>query len=763
MAGEIPIFEHTRGCVSVRYLGWIAAIMLCAFVHADAQEDERVNVRHAHAAESPEAWQYAHSPVYPAGRFVILPDNEGRTGFDLPLAYALQRALDSIRITQGVAGVSAAVLVPEQGVWLGVSGFSSRIPPMNADASMLFGIGSNTKAFISATTLSLVDAGMLSLDDSLSRWLPSYRYITGSVTIRQLMNMTSGLYDYLNDSNAQGDSVQANPTRLWTPEELLRTFVGPPHRPPGGAYSYCNTDYVLLGMVIKNITGRSVSSQIRERILTPLSLNHTYLEVEESSVDPVAHPWDSGIDFASIPVTAHFSTLWTAGGVMSTAENMARWVTALYEGKVITQAALAQMLTFVPMSSTAATGFEWNGYGLGVRQGSYYGKKVLGHAGAVMGYVSITGYIPRTGAGFAVLFNASEGSTGRALTALFDAYLRRVGTYAARPGVCYAMAGGADSSRVYMADSSTGALTPVGPPHYGQIVGARIDPRTGMFWGLANAGGWELVQLDGETGEAYPRVRVTFPSGAPTDFKGLDFSPGGTLFVGSVDGRIYRINPATGVAILAVSSKISISGLAFDPATGELWASIRTNATLRDRLYRIDLANGDTVSAGNTGFNQPLADLAFDAAGNLFGLLGSPTSALKYRLARIDKATGTGTEIGSVGLTGMVGIAFSPTVGGTGVDLRTPAGVAAAFELEQNYPNPFNPSTHIRYMLPASADVRLSVYDLLGREVSLLVNERLDAGIHEVGFDGAALAAGVYFYRLQAGDFAQTRRFVLLK
>ena len=113
---------------------------------------------------------------------------------------------------------------------------------------------------------------------------------------------------------------------------------------------------------------------------------------------------------------------------MSTAENMARWVTALYEGKVITQAALAQMLTFVPMSSTAATGFEWNGYGLGVRQGSYYGKKVLGHAGAVMGYVSITGYIPRTGAAFAVLFNASEGGTGRALTALFDAYLRRVGT-----------------------------------------------------------------------------------------------------------------------------------------------------------------------------------------------------------------------------------------------------------------------------------------------------------------------------------------------
>ena len=168
-------FNTRGGCVRVRYLGWIAAIVLCTSVHAEAQEDERVNARHALPAESPEAWQYAHSPVYPAGRFVILPDNEGRTGFDPALAYALQRALDSIRITQGVAGVSAAVLVPEQGLWLGVSGISSKIPPVNVNASMLFGIGSNTKAFISTTILSLVDAGMLSLDDSLSRWLPSYR------------------------------------------------------------------------------------------------------------------------------------------------------------------------------------------------------------------------------------------------------------------------------------------------------------------------------------------------------------------------------------------------------------------------------------------------------------------------------------------------------------------------------------------------------------------------------------------------------------
>jgi hypothetical protein len=86
-----------------------------------------------------------------------------------------------------------------------------------------------------------------------------------------------------------------------------------------------------------------------------------------------------------------------------------------------------------------------------------------------------------------------------------------------------------------------------------------------------------------------------------------------------------------------------------------------------------------------------------------------------------------------------------------------------AVSLAQNYPNPFNPSTTITYALPKSSDMRLSVYDLLGREVSVLVNERKDAGVHEVKFDGSGLSSGVYLYRLRAGDFVQTRKLLLLQ
>ena len=94
---------------------------------------------------------------------------------------------------------------------------------------------------------------------------------------------------------------------------------------------------------------------------------------------------------------------------------------------------------------------------------------------------------------------------------------------------------------------------------------------------------------------------------------------------------------------------------------------------------------------------------------------------------------------------------------------KTMAGMPKETLLEQNYPNPFNPRTTIKFELPRASQVHLSVFDILGREVSVLVNEKRDAGVHEVKFNGSGLASGMYFYRLQAGDFVQTRKFCLIR
>jgi hypothetical protein len=99
----------------------------------------------------------------------------------------------------------------------------------------------------------------------------------------------------------------------------------------------------------------------------------------------------------------------------------------------------------------------------------------------------------------------------------------------------------------------------------------------------------------------------------------------------------------------------------------------------------------------------------------------------------------------------------------TGVDARNAAAIPEEFSLIQNYPNPFNPATVISYHLPVLSDVKLAIYDLLGREVAVLVNEKMDAGVHEVRFEASALPSGMFFYRLNAGDFVQTKRLVFLK
>ena len=94
---------------------------------------------------------------------------------------------------------------------------------------------------------------------------------------------------------------------------------------------------------------------------------------------------------------------------------------------------------------------------------------------------------------------------------------------------------------------------------------------------------------------------------------------------------------------------------------------------------------------------------------------------------------------------------------------RLSTDMPAHFILDQNYPNPFNPSTTIRYGLPHTSNVTLTVFNTLGQLVAQLVNGEQEAGYHEVRFDGTGLSSGVYFYRLKAGDFVETKRLMLMK
>jgi hypothetical protein len=151
--------------------------------------------------------------------------------------------------------------------------------------------------------------------------------------------------------------------------------------------------------------------------------------------------------------------------------------------------------------------------------------------------------------------------------------------------------------------------------------------------------------------------------------------------------------------------------------------------------------NGISWTAVNAGLTSTFVRALAESGTNLFAASGSNIFA--------------GTHDGGVWRRPLSEMITDVVQGGS----EMPTGYA----LQQNYPNPFNPTTTIKFELPQTSEVRLSVYDLLGREVSVVVNEKRNAGVHEVKFDGTGLSSCVYFYRIQAGDFTQTKRLLLLK
>jgi len=144
--------------------------------------------------------------------------------FDPLLASRLQTTLDSMRLANNVKGISACIIYPGTGTWKGVSGISHGGTPIHSD--MEFAIASNTKLFTGVLLLKLAESNLLDLDDSLHQYLPPLNNIDSNITLRQLLNHTSGLYD-VTSVPGYPDSILTDPNRIFTPAEII-SWAGPP-------------------------------------------------------------------------------------------------------------------------------------------------------------------------------------------------------------------------------------------------------------------------------------------------------------------------------------------------------------------------------------------------------------------------------------------------------------------------------------------------------------------------------------------------------
>ncbi|RSS61057.1 class A beta-lactamase-related serine hydrolase [Streptomyces sp. WAC07061] len=230
-----------------------------------------------------------------------------------------------------------------------------------------FRIASNTKAFVSTVLLQLEGEGRLSLDDSVDTWLPGMVQGNGNdgraITVRQLLNHTSGVYDPTREPEFFAPYLERHDWgHVYTPREVIARAVrhAPDFRPNEQKWRYSNTNYLLAGLVIEAVTRHSAPSEIHRRVLAPLGLKDTSFPLTDPAVrGPHLH----GYDLAGRDVTRFSPSYdWTAGAMISTVDDLARFHRALFTGRLLRPAQQRELLTTVTYEGAPA-------YGLGVQRG----------------------------------------------------------------------------------------------------------------------------------------------------------------------------------------------------------------------------------------------------------------------------------------------------------------------------------------------------------------------------------------------------------
>ena len=303
-------------------------------------------------------------------------------------------------------------------------GFSDRDTktPMKPNDRLL--AGSVGKTFAAATALQLVKQGKINLDDKIEKYLgrePWFARLPNAkeITVRQLMNHTSGLVRYEFKQQFTKD-LTANPEKVWQPTELLAYLFGetPPFE-PGKGWNYSDTNYIVLGMIIEKVTGKKFYDEANRRLLKPLRLTDTIPQDGprlKGVVQGYAGPnnafggTDAMIVNGKFAINPQFE--WTGGGYASTAHNLARWAKMYYEGKAFSPDLLPQVIDGVP---APMLGRETR-YGLAaiIRQTS--AGTSYGHSGFFPGYMTDMMYFPEYKIAVAVQVNTSVGrSLGKPL------------------------------------------------------------------------------------------------------------------------------------------------------------------------------------------------------------------------------------------------------------------------------------------------------------------------------------------------------------
>ncbi|WP_028594902.1 serine hydrolase domain-containing protein [Paenibacillus assamensis] len=303
-------------------------------------------------------------------------------------ANSVKQVIDRLANHKDIPGIIAAGMKNAER-WAYASGEASIHDTRQVKTDFHFRIGSVTKTFVATVIVQLAEEGKLNLDDSVEKWLPGIvqgnGYDGNKITIRQLLNHTSGIANYTFPTSFR-DGIKDNPYRGYSAEDLVGIGLGQsPLFAPGTSWEYSNTNYILAGLVIKQVTGESYAEQIKKRIIDPLQLKGTFVP-ESSSYIPDQHARGYFKENGKIMDMTELNPSWggAAGDMISTANDLNTFFSALLGGKLLKVETLQQMLTGVdtPVGK----------YGLGIYETKLSnGTSIWGHSGGIHGFATIAG------------------------------------------------------------------------------------------------------------------------------------------------------------------------------------------------------------------------------------------------------------------------------------------------------------------------------------------------------------------------------------
>lgn len=338
-----------------------------------------------------------------------------------PLENALQKKLEEIVKTNSLPGATAAIVLPDGQLISLAAGYADREADMRMKPGAQMFSGSVGKTFVAALVLKQVETGQLRLDEKLAAYFGEeswYRQLPNAseITVRMLLQHTSGLPRYVFQP-AFIQALKEQPDRSWKPEELLGFVANmEPQHPPGKGWAYSDTNYLLLGLLLEKISGKAYYSLLEEQILKPLGLQHTYPSTQAElpgltqgyigSQNILSLPRNKTVENGRYAINPQFE--WTGGGLVTNAEDLARWMFSLQKEKVVS----GRMLQEMRLPAAFGTGLPAeSGYGLGcfawkAGKGSHYG-----HEGVMPGHVTTVEYADDEGLAISIQVNTDEGFT----------------------------------------------------------------------------------------------------------------------------------------------------------------------------------------------------------------------------------------------------------------------------------------------------------------------------------------------------------------